>query len=118
MTLAPHEFSDVIKRYPHELLPPANRLLERLRAEEQNRITRVDQLLPLLRRGNSVRGRELFFATQTQCATCHRVDNQGGQIGPDLTTIGANRDARDLLESIVFPSATIVRAHETSVIET
>ena len=118
MNLAPHEFSDVIKRFPPELFPPANRLLDRLRREEQNRLARVDQLLPILRHGNSGRGRELFFATKTQCATCHRVDNQGGKIGPDLTTIGANRGAHDLLESIVFPSATIVRDYETIVIET
>ena len=118
MTLAPHEFSDVIKRFPRELLPPANRLLDLLRREEQNRLARVDQLLPILRHGNSGRGRALFFATKTQCATCHRVDNQGGKIGPDLTMIGANRSAHDLLESIVFPSATIVRDYETIVIET
>lgn len=34
-------------------------------------------------------------------------------MGPDLTTIGANRSATDLLESIVFPSASIVRDYST-----
>jgi putative heme-binding domain-containing protein len=37
----------------------------------------------------------------------------GGKIGPDLSKIGAIRTPRDLLESIVFPSASIVRGYET-----
>ncbi|MGB1708341.1 MAG: hypothetical protein ACPHF4_10995, partial [Rubripirellula sp.] len=37
----------------------------------------------------------------------------GQVVGPDLTTIGANRSATDLLESIVFPSASIVRDYST-----
>ncbi len=34
-------------------------------------------------------------------------------MGPDLTTIGANRSTDDLLESIVFPSASIVRDYDS-----
>ena len=37
----------------------------------------------------------------------------GQAVGPDLTTIGANRSATDLLESVVFPSASIVRDYTT-----
>ena len=33
-------------------------------------------------------------------------------MGPDLTWIGAIRSERDLLEAIVFPSASIARYHE------
>jgi len=36
----------------------------------------------------------------------------GRRVGPDLTTIGASRTSKDLLESIIFPSATIVRQYE------
>ena len=110
--LAPHQFSDVIKRYPPELLPAANELLQQIRAEEQQKLARLDALHPLLAHGDPARGRELFFAEKSKCATCHRVADKGKKIGPDLTTIGANRSAADLLESIVFPSATIVRDYE------
>ena len=34
-------------------------------------------------------------------------------MGPDLTRIGAIRSERDLLEAIVYPSASIARYHET-----
>jgi putative heme-binding domain-containing protein len=51
----------------------------------------------------------VFFSEKSKCSTCHRVNEEGGKIGPDLSTIGANRSSSDLLESIVFPSATLVR---------
>jgi putative heme-binding domain-containing protein len=50
------------------------------------------------------------------CATCHRVGSEGGQIGPDLTRIGAVRAGRDILESIVFPSASVAQGYESYVV--
>ena len=111
-SLPAYEFSDVIKRYPPELLPQGNRLLDRIRQAEQERLAHLDRLLPLLEHGDAKRGREVFFTEKSKCATCHRVGDKGARIGPDLTTIGANRASRDFLESIVFPSATIVRDYE------
>jgi putative heme-binding domain-containing protein len=39
-------------------------------------------------------------------------------MGPDLSHIGNIRGPRDLLESILFPNATLARDFETHVIET
>ncbi|MFP6763244.1 MAG: dehydrogenase, partial [Planctomycetaceae bacterium] len=50
--------------------------------------------------------------TKSKCSNCHRIGTEGTRLGPDLTTIGANRTVHDLLESIVLPSATIVREYE------
>jgi putative heme-binding domain-containing protein len=36
----------------------------------------------------------------------------GGKVGPDLTKIGQIRSERDLLEAILFPSASFVRSYE------
>ena len=112
MSVPPVELSDIIKGYPAELRERANKLLDRLRQGEQQRLARIDQLVPKLKLGDQERGRKLFFAEKTKCATCHRVGEQGERIGPDLTTIGSNRSAVDLLESIVFPSATLVRDYQ------
>lgn len=111
-SLPPHRFSDVILHWPAELLPAGNRLLDRIRQHDQERLARLDSLLPLIGSGNATRGREVFFSEKAKCSTCHRVGQQGAAIGPDLTTIGANRTGRDLLESIVLPSATLVRDYE------
>jgi putative heme-binding domain-containing protein len=42
----------------------------------------------------------------------------GGKLGPDLTSIGQARTERDLLESIVFPSASFVRSYEPVIVVT
>jgi putative heme-binding domain-containing protein len=39
-------------------------------------------------------------------------------VGPDLTKIGGIRQERDLLEAIIFPSASFVRSFEPVVIAT
>ncbi|OWK37586.1 PVC-type heme-binding CxxCH protein [Fimbriiglobus ruber] len=53
--------------------------------------------------GDPVRGRELF---RTHCATCHKLFNEGGEVGPDLTGVARN-DTTALLANIVDPSAVI-----------
>jgi putative heme-binding domain-containing protein len=42
----------------------------------------------------------------------------GGHVGPDLTSIGQVRTERDLLESIVYPSASFVRSYEPLIVHT
>src|SRR5262249_17390017 len=37
----------------------------------------------------------------------------GGRVGPDLTSIGSIRSGRDILESLVLPSSTIAQGYET-----
>lgn len=51
------------------------------------------------------RGRLLL--AQALCLRCHKLGDRGGQIGPDLSTVGKRMDRRALLESIVAPSQEI-----------
>jgi putative heme-binding domain-containing protein len=51
----------------------------------------------------------VFSGENAKCAVCHRVGQEGGQIGPDLTQIGRIRSKTDLLEAVVFPSSSFVR---------
>jgi putative heme-binding domain-containing protein len=68
----------------------------------------------LLTGGDPGRGRQVFFGnTAVACASCHRVGQQGGEVGPDLTRIGAIRSGHDLLESIVLPSSTFAQGYES-----
>jgi putative heme-binding domain-containing protein len=64
--------------------------------------------------GDKAHGRELFTKT---CSVCHRLFDEGGAIGPDLTH--ANRSDRDfLLTSIVDPSAVIRKEFLSYIVET
>lgn len=67
--------------------------------------------------GDPVHGGELFFGkTELSCVRCHKVDRSGGEVGPELTVIGKERDSRYLLESICIPDAKIAKGFETAVI--
>jgi len=74
---------------------------------------RLDELAELLPKGDAQRGENLFNnRDRSKCITCHLKGEKGVRLGPDLTWIGAIRSERDLLEAIVFPSASIARYHE------
>ena len=60
----------------------------------------------------------MFFGNKVACATCHRVGADGGQVGPDLTKVGAVRAGRDILESVVLPSASFAQGFDSYVVQT
>jgi putative membrane-bound dehydrogenase-like protein len=74
---------------------------------------RFDELAAFLPKGDAQRGEKLFNnRKKSKCIICHLKGEKGVRLGPDLTWIGAIRSERDLLEAIVFPSASIARYHE------
>src|SRR5262249_7403838 len=68
--------------------------------------------------GTPDRGKTLFSSPATQCATCHKVHGQGGDVGPDLSQIGGKLDRTHLIESILDPSAEIPQGYHATIIET
>src|SRR5262249_6739249 len=72
----------------------------------------LEKLLASLKGGDVRRGQAVFNSQKTACVSCHAIGYLGGKIGPDLTKIGQIRTERDLLESIVYPSASLVRSYE------
>ncbi len=77
---------------------------------------RLDELEKSLPPGDRARGVIVFQSARASCATCHPVGYKGGRFGPDLSRVGAVRTRRDLLESVVFPSASFVRSYEPVVV--
>jgi len=72
--------------------------------------------------GDPVRGRELFLEPRAQCSTCHAFSHggrrKGGDIGPELTGVGAKFDAARTFDAILNPSAEIAHGFETVRLET
>jgi putative heme-binding domain-containing protein len=68
--------------------------------------------------GDSASGRRVFFNTSAGCARCHRIEDCGGQIGPDLSTIARGSDREKLMQSILHPSRDIAPQFVTHTIET
>lgn len=50
-------------------------------------------------------GRNLYHATS--CAKCHRLNGEGGAIGPDLSTAAKKFSMNDMLDAIIEPSKVI-----------
>ena len=64
--------------------------------------------------GDATRGRAVFDSASTAaagatglCASCHRVNGQGKDFGPDLSHIATKYTKSLLLENILEPSKTI-----------
>lgn len=94
------------------LAAKAEELYVLLNADGEKQKAKLDSLLPRLKEGDIRRGQAVFKDPKLACATCHAMGYLGGTIGPDLTHIGKIRTERDLLESILFPSASLVRSYE------
>ncbi len=54
---------------------------------------------------NFANGRNMFGAAT--CFACHRFNNEGGAVGPDLTSVAGKYSPKDLLEHILEPSKEI-----------
>jgi putative heme-binding domain-containing protein len=93
-------------------------LLRRIEEAAASRAQRLKELQPVLRGGDIDRGRLVFFGQKAGCGSCHTIMEEGANIGPDLTSIGAIRSGIDLLEAVVYPSASFVPGHEAYRIET
>jgi putative heme-binding domain-containing protein len=69
----------------------------------------MEEIEPLVKAGlmdrDFQRGRKLFG--EAKCFACHRFDNQGGAVGPDLTALSGRFNVHDLLESIVDPGKVV-----------
>ena len=92
--------------------PEVAHLLADLEQANAQMSARLDQLTASMSDGDPEHGRQLFFGKQAACAACHRIGTAGAQVGPDLSKIAAIRQPRDLLESILYPSASFARGYE------
>ena len=78
---------------------------------------RVGKWLIALQGGDPDRGGALFYGkTELSCVRCHKVDRAGGEVGPNLTVIGKEKDRKYLLESICLPNAQIAKGYDSAVI--
>ena len=57
--------------------------------------------------GDAAAGRKVFATKSVQCATCHQVAGQGGQIGPALDDVGHRLTRQQIVESVLQPSKKI-----------
>jgi putative heme-binding domain-containing protein len=108
----------LLAKYPVSVQRAGDELLTALNTDSASQIRKIEALLPELQGGDITRGQAVFNSQKAACSACHAIGYMGGRIGPDLTRIGQVRSERDLLEAIVFPSASFARGYEPVVIRT
>lgn len=67
--------------------------------------------------GDAARGKEIFMErAEAACFRCHKINGEGGDVGPDLGKIGAQKDRAYILESIIHPNSVIAPGFENVVL--
>lgn len=67
-------------------------------------------------KGVAARGAAVF--EKAACIKCHRFGGQGESIGPDLSTVAARFQRREILESILHPSQVISDQYASKTVTT
>ncbi len=107
-----------LEKFPEPVRTRGEELLATLDVDLAQQKAHLEELMASLEEGDVDRGQAVFRSSKAACSACHRIGYLGGRIGPDLTRIEKIRSKPDLLESIIFPSATLVRSYEPVVVVT
>lgn len=116
--IPPREIEALFAAYPETVQKAAAPIRAKAAVLDEARLQRLAELTPKLGSGDVGRGRQIFFGEKVACSTCHAVGAEGGDLGPDLTTIGVVRSGGDLLEALLFPNASIVQGYESYQVKT
>lgn len=68
--------------------------------------------------GDAARGELVFRRADLSCLKCHAVSGAGGNIGPDLSSIGPSNPVDYLVTSILEPDAAIKEHYATQIVLT
>ncbi len=67
----------------------------------------------VLTHGDAGHGREVFHRPELACLTCHRVGEEGGNIGPALDSVGSAQPLEFLIGTVIEPQREVKEGFET-----
>jgi quinoprotein glucose dehydrogenase len=114
-------FGDLIGKLTNKQLPPSLALDLGEAVDSTKSSTLIAKMAPLrsngetvadyqetLAGGNAMLGRRYFMTNSAaECARCHSVGGQGGEVGPNLSNIGNTLTREQILQALIEPSARI-----------
>jgi putative heme-binding domain-containing protein len=77
-----------------------------------------EMVADVARRGDAARGEAVFRRKDQVCLKCHAIGGAGGQVGPDLSSIGASAQVDYLIESLIEPNKAIKENYHSVLIST
>ena len=119
-SLRPEQLTALLQIFPESVRREGDGLHSKFRDSAQStdaQLANLSRVLAETKAGNASVGRSVFFSNRAACFLCHRIQGEGGMLGPDLSKIGAIRGRRDLYEAILYPNSTLVNGYESYAIE-
>jgi putative heme-binding domain-containing protein len=110
VTIGSSELRRMLQNFPDSIQSMIPDITDK---DQENREAVLAIMAERVNGGDPVAGQKVFRTGRIACTTCHTVKGDGGQVGPDLTKIGAIRNGRDLLEAIIYPSASFARGYRS-----
>lgn len=108
----------LLEGFPPVVQQEAQPLFERLEQAQAEQLAKANRVLDLCAKADPNRGIQVFMSQKAACTACHKAAHVGGVIGPHLRGLGKRRTERDLIESILFPSASLVQSYEPWIVVT
>jgi putative heme-binding domain-containing protein len=68
--------------------------------------------------GDPARGEAIFRRKDLSCLKCHAIAGAGGQVGPDLSSIGASAQVDYLIDSILLPNKAVKENYHALIVGT
>src|SRR5438552_10755422 len=112
-TAAAFELHSAPPQWP-EVKGEAEKLFPLPPARNNEKLPPISQLVKM--QGDVARGAKVYAGVGT-CAKCHKVNGEGKEVGPDLSTIGSKLSREAFFESILYPSAGISHNYETTIVQ-
>jgi putative heme-binding domain-containing protein len=75
-------------------------------------------LTDVFKQGDPARGEMVFRRKDQVCLKCHAIAGAGGQVGPDLASIGASAPTDYLLDSLLEPNKAIKEGYHSLIVTT
>lgn len=83
----------------------------KLTADQRNQF-----LAEVARSGDPAAGERIYRRAKMACQKCHAIGGAGGQVGPDLASIGASAQPDYILESLLEPSKKIKENYHSLIV--
>jgi putative heme-binding domain-containing protein len=77
-----------------------------------------EMVADVARLGDPARGEAIFRRQDLSCMKCHAIAGAGGQVGPDLSSIGGSAQVDYLIESILLPNKIIKEGFHSITVNT
>jgi putative membrane-bound dehydrogenase-like protein len=103
----------VLAKFPESVTAEAAPFFARLEQAQGEQLAKAKRVLDMIGKADPQHGMQVFLSQKASCSACHKAAHVGGITGPHLKGVGTRRTERDIIESILFPSASLVQSYES-----